>query len=158
MPKKNLGELSRSDRINQRIGARIRRCRRLKGCSQQQLARAVGMTYQQLQRYERGSASVPAARLQEIATAMEVSILSFFEEDTDAQAGPGNEPVQRLGELLAAVDNVQISREIVDIVRVYGQIRESATRQLITQVVRALGGRATEHRLGSPGPNVASSA
>ena len=61
------------------IGARIRRMRRSLGLTQQDLALAAGVSYQQIQKYERGTNRVSPSRLFLISMALETSPLSFFE-------------------------------------------------------------------------------
>ena len=73
-PLKN--EIRAADR---EIGARIRRKRRSLGLTQQDIAVAAGVSYQQIQNYERGTNRVSASRLFLISEALETSPLSFFE-------------------------------------------------------------------------------
>lgn len=65
--------------IQQAIGKAIRHRRRLVDMTQQELAACCGVSYQQIQKYEAGEASLYAARLWMIATALGVSAAEFFE-------------------------------------------------------------------------------
>jgi transcriptional regulator with XRE-family HTH domain len=64
--------------IDVSVGANIRRTRKARGVSQQALAEAVGITFQQIQKYESGANRVSASRLWTIANTLEVPIVDFF--------------------------------------------------------------------------------
>ena len=67
--------MKRADELlNKRIGKRIRTTQILRGLTQQQLGFSVGITFQQVQKYEQGKNSLSATRLIEVAKALEVSI------------------------------------------------------------------------------------
>jgi transcriptional regulator with XRE-family HTH domain len=72
-----------SDDIDFHLGKRMRRRRRLLGLTQQQLAEACGVRFQQIQKYECGANRVSAARLWRIAGALDVPVNYFFEGLTD---------------------------------------------------------------------------
>ena len=77
-----------SDDIDFHLGKRMRRRRRLLGLTQQQLAEACGVRFQQIQKYECGANRVSAARLWRISGALEVPVNYFFEGLAN-QAGLG---------------------------------------------------------------------
>jgi transcriptional regulator with XRE-family HTH domain len=62
------------------IGAAIRRIRTIRGLSQTELGEKVGVTFQQIQKYERGANRVASSRLQRIAVALDVPVSTFFPE------------------------------------------------------------------------------
>ena len=68
-----------SDDIDLHLGKRMRRRRRLLGLTQQRLADACGVRFQQIQKYECGANRISAARLWRVAQALEVSVEYFFE-------------------------------------------------------------------------------
>jgi len=69
------------DPIDVQLGRQIRSRRELKGVTQAQLAAAVGVTFQQIQKYERGANRVSASRLVQIAKALETSAAALLGED-----------------------------------------------------------------------------
>jgi transcriptional regulator with XRE-family HTH domain len=77
------------DEIDFHLGKRMRRRRRLLGLTQQQLAQACGVRFQQIQKYECGANRVSAARLWRIAGALEVPVDYFFEGLAGQAAAPG---------------------------------------------------------------------
>jgi transcriptional regulator with XRE-family HTH domain len=66
------------------VGSRIRNQRMLIGMSQEKLGNALGLTFQQVQKYEKGTNRVGASRLQQISTALGVKPAFFFEEVPNA--------------------------------------------------------------------------
>lgn len=105
------------------IGARIRRKRRSLGLTQQDLALATGVSYQQIQKYERGTNRVSASRLFLISRALETSPHSFFEN-------LGNK-MRQSGEIRAGQ---QIDRTVIDdqvneaLTNLVNALKESAAR------------------------------
>jgi len=75
-----MGELSRSDPADVALGERIRGLRRRRGLTQADLATEVGVTFQQIQKYERGANRVSASMLGKIARALESSMADLFDE------------------------------------------------------------------------------
>lgn len=114
--------------IDLHLGKRLRRRRRLMGLTQQQLATAVGIRFQQIQKYECGANRISAARVWELAAALEVPVGYFYdglEEGEPAQAlvaASNDEP--RAGEVLAR-------KETMDLIRAYYQLGERPRRRLL---------------------------
>ena len=96
------------------VGARIRLLRKERGISQTALAEAVGLTFQQIQKYERGFNRVSASRLHQIAGALEVPLAIFFEGLPTAGA-----PGDPLGdqELTTALQDGRIRRLVREAAR-----------------------------------------
>src|SRR3954468_2212863 len=74
--------------VDLHVGARIRMRRKILGVSQERLADDLGLTFQQVQKYERGANRVSASKLYEIARSLKTSIAYFFEGLADP-ANPG---------------------------------------------------------------------
>ncbi|RUY60953.1 XRE family transcriptional regulator, partial [Mesorhizobium sp. M7A.F.Ca.CA.001.13.1.1] len=73
--------------IDIHVGSRIRLRRNMLGMSQEKLGENLGITFQQIQKYEKGTNRVGASRLQAIASILGVPVAFFFED------APGQEPV-----------------------------------------------------------------
>lgn len=73
---------SKANAFNQAMGLRIRNRRRGLGLTQTELGAAIGITFQQIQKYETGVCAVPASRLHELAAALNMSTPSLLGEDT----------------------------------------------------------------------------
>ncbi len=105
--------------VDVHVGKRVRHRRWMVGMTQQQLGNAVGIKFQQIQKYETGMNRVSASRLWDIAEAMEVPVNFFFEgleTKTDESAAP-------LGDLLA-------DKEALELVRSYYAIPEHQRKRL----------------------------
>src|SRR3954464_1862524 len=73
--------------IDRHVGIRIRMRRKELGISQEKLAESIGLTFQQIQKYERAANRVSASKLWELARALEISI-PYFYEGLSAEDGP----------------------------------------------------------------------
>ena len=125
------------------IGERIAAFRKMRGISQGALGEAVGVTFQQVQKYEKGTNRASAGRLQQMAGVLGVPLISFF-DDVAGEDGP----VQ--GEILSGLKQ----HGAADLLRVYTSIRSPELRRSLLQIARELAG--TEER--ALGPAVVSAA
>src|ERR1700674_3906954 len=75
--------------IDKHVGSRVRMRRMMLGMSQEKLGNALGLTFQQVQKYEKGANRIGASRLQQIAHILQVSVSFFFE---GAPSVPGSTP------------------------------------------------------------------
>lgn len=109
--------------VDTHVGKRIRQRRWMIGMTQQQLASAVGIKFQQIQKYETGANRVSASRLWDIASSMDVSILHFFEglsvDDTVDQVSGQNVP-----------GDIAEDKEAIELIRSYYAIPENQRRRL----------------------------
>ena len=106
------------DLVDSHVGNRIRARRRLCKVSQAELADGIGLSFQQIQKYERGLNRVSASKLYAIAKRLGVPISHFFEglAETDPAAGAADHPsgrVQEVADFLASGEG----RELVDTLR-----------------------------------------
>jgi transcriptional regulator with XRE-family HTH domain len=133
------------------VGGRIRLRGTLLGISQVALSEAIGLTFQQLQKYEKGANRVSSSRLMDMANVLDVSIPYFFEEmSSDVQ----KQTPAMLMEARArpAFDDEQdpplARRETLELVRAYYRIPDLAVRKRIDDLVKGYR-RAVQH---SPQP------
>ncbi|MET4103105.1 transcriptional regulator with XRE-family HTH domain [Roseovarius sp. MBR-78] len=106
--------------VDVHVGKRIRHRRWLTGMTQQQLAEAVGIKFQQIQKYETGANRVSASRLWDMAEALEVDIAFFFEGlPKDGEEGGTTLPADIIAD-----------KEALDLVRSYYAIPENQRRRL----------------------------
>jgi transcriptional regulator with XRE-family HTH domain len=114
--------------IDLHLGRRLRRRRRLLGLTQQQLASAVGIRFQQIQKYECGANRISAARLWQLSEALEIPIGYFYDGLTEAQERREREGAihndKRPGEVMAR-------KETMDLIRAYYQLGERPRRRLL---------------------------
>src|SRR3954462_9487127 len=113
--------------IDIRVGARLRLRRNMLGLSQEKLGEAIGLTFQQVQKYERGANRIGASRLHELSQALDVPV-SFFFDDTDPVRAPAMGGVlETLVEELKA-DPLR-KQEMIELVRAYLAIENATVRQ-----------------------------
>lgn len=110
--------------IDVHLGKRLRRRRRLLGLTQQQLAGACGVRFQQIQKYECGANRISAARLWQLSEALEVPVGYFYDGLSDvAHREPAHES-EGGGEMFAR-------KETLDLIRAYYQLGERPRRRLL---------------------------
>lgn len=110
--------------IDLHLGKRLRRRRRLLGLTQQQLAGACGVRFQQIQKYECGANRISAARLWQLSSALEVPVGYFYDGLADVTAHDAPEERAEGGEVLAR-------KETLDLIRAYYQLGERPRRRLL---------------------------
>ena len=122
--------------VDVHVGSRLRMRRTLMGMSQEKVADLLGLTVQQLQKYEKGANRVSASRLYELSQILGVPPEFFFEEMAD---GP------KSGKLAATAmkneDQDPLSkRETMELVRAYYRIKDPTVRRNIEATVKAMAG------------------
>jgi transcriptional regulator with XRE-family HTH domain len=123
--------------IDVHVGARIRLRRNMLGLSQEKLGEAIGLTFQQVQKYERGANRVGASRLHELSRVLDVPV-SFFFDAMDPVRAPAipNGFSEAPGE---AFDSDPLRRrETVDLVSAYYDIGDATLRRRFFDLAKAL--------------------
>lgn len=121
------------DPVDVQVGSRIRQRRNLLGISQEKLAAEIGVTFQQVQKYERGGNRVGAGRLYRLAKLLGVEIGFFFREDDPASATGFAEPSAE------GFDADPLNRsETKELVNAYLDIPDPALRRRFLELARAL--------------------
>ena len=127
----------RPNPIDVHVGSRVRLRRNMLGLSQEKLGEAIGLTFQQVQKYERGANRIGASRLLELSRVLDVPV-SFFYDETDPVRAPAipsgfeespqegfeNDPLRR--------------RETLELVDAYYDIEDAATRRRFFDLAKAL--------------------
>ena len=130
--------------IDVHVGKRLRLRRTLLGMSQERLGELLGLTFQQVQKYERGVNRIGSSRLFELGQILDVPI-SFFFDDLPTPAGAaGALPLGGLAEEQAGFehDEADLSldkRETLELVRAYYRISDPAIRKRLFELAKALG-------------------
>ncbi len=127
--------------IDIHVGARVRLCRNLLGMSQTKLAGAIGVTYQQIQKYEWGVNRVGASRLFNLGRVLDVPISFFFEDLSPAAAGAGRKRRARgFSEVPAALldSDVLNKRETGELIRAYYRVKDPRVRKRVLDLIKAL--------------------
>ena len=113
-----------ADEIDLHLGKRVRRRRRLLGFTQQQLALAVGVRFQQIQKYECGANRISAARLWQLSEALKVPVSHFYEGLPEGSHDSLADRSDQTGEVFTR-------KETLDLIRAYYRLGESPRRRLL---------------------------
>jgi len=122
------------------VGRRVRERRTLEGMSQTAVADKLGLTFQQLQKYERGHNRISASRLYELAQLLGVPVSYFYEGMEEGKSAPSH-------------DDMLTKRETLELVRAYYKITDPAVRDSIrrlTQAAAKLGRSPSAGRIQAP--------
>lgn len=114
------------DPIDVAVGARIRLFRKLQGLSQQALAESAGVTFQQIQKYERGANRVSASMLARMASALSTPVSELFGE-----VGRDGGAVDELAGMLAQPGAIEL-------LRAYGNLPRGQARSALVDFIRTL--------------------
>ena len=134
--------------IDVHVGSRVRLRRTLLGMSQEKLGEAIGLTFQQVQKYERGANRVGASRLYDLSRVLDVPVSYFFEEMASDVASAAE---ARLGGMSEEVPSPayeadpMMRRETLELVRAYYKIADPQVRRRLFDLTKAIA-NATERR------------
>jgi transcriptional regulator with XRE-family HTH domain len=124
--------------IDGHVGARVRMRRVLVGMSQEKLGERLGLTFQQVQKYEKGTNRIGASRLQQISDILGVPVSFFFEgAPTRSPTAPGGfaESISstHVVDFLSTTEGLHLNKAFV-------RIQDARTRRKIVELVRAIAG------------------
>lgn len=136
-----------ADLIDKHVGKQLRSRRILIGLSQEKLAEEIGVTFQQVQKYERGANRISASRLYTFSKLLEVSIDYFYE---------GLENIKNVGSSLGLSDNdqeafeslveknkkldedIMTRKETIELIRAYYSVKNEKKRKDILKMVKTM--------------------
>jgi len=120
--------------VDRHVGLRIRMRRKELGVSQERLAESIGLTFQQIQKYERAANRVSASKLWEVARALSTNIGYFYEGLDEPMAARGsNLPRESLQDFLMTPEGIELAT-------VFPKIRKGRLRRRVLDLVRAMAG------------------
>jgi len=127
--------------IDVHVGTRVRLRRTLMGMSQEKLGEALGLTFQQVQKYERGANRVGASRLFDLARVLDVPVSFFFDDMSEEVESLSPRLICGLAEEPAVFDNADpmTKRETLELVRAYYRIADPQIRKRVLDLAKALG-------------------
>jgi len=130
----------RPDPVDVHVGSRVRLRRTLLGMSQEKLGEALGLTFQQVQKYERGANRIGASRLHQIARVLDVPVTYFYDEMQAAAAAHAGLPgAAGLAESQAGFELDPLTkRETLELVRAYYRITNPKVRRRVFDLTKSL--------------------
>jgi transcriptional regulator with XRE-family HTH domain len=121
-----------ADPIDRHVGTRIRMQRMISGLSQTALGKAVGVTFQQVQKYEKGVNRVGASRLQQIANVLKVRPDFFFAETSAKAVGnAGSKEIANIEGFISSRDGIALSKAFTN-------VRDTKMRRSIVALVEQI--------------------
>jgi transcriptional regulator with XRE-family HTH domain len=121
--------------IDKHVGSRVRMRRMMIGMSQEKLGEKLGITFQQIQKYEKGTNRIGASRLQQIATVLSVPVSFFFESAPipDGAGGGLSEPASPayVSDFLATSDGLALTKAFM-------KVKDAKVRRRIVDLVEAM--------------------
>ncbi|MFI5408303.1 MULTISPECIES: helix-turn-helix transcriptional regulator [Kaistia] len=126
--------------VDTHVGGRVRLRRMMQGMSQEKLGESLGITFQQIQKYEKGTNRIGASRLQHIAQVLEVPVSFFFEDAPGSSTEVGfaeSRPAAFVTDFLTSTEGLQLNKAFV-------RIKDTKVRRRIVELVRAVAGEETE--------------
>ncbi len=129
-------EIKGPNPIDKHVGSRIRERRKELSMSQEKLAEHLGLTFQQVQKYERGSNRVSASKLYEISRALQASVAYFFEH----LIVPGEQGLAGLGEGPTPEfrHDFIMTPEGMELAKAFPRITRRKVRRQVLELVKAL--------------------
>ncbi len=127
--------------VDVHVGARARMRRTLLGMTQTDLGDALDLTYQQVQKYERGVNRISASRLYDLCRVLNVSIEYFFEDMPTAVAAnsPAAKKRGKAQKLIGYEPDPMANRETLGLVRAFYKIEDAEIRRQVYEMIKALG-------------------
>ena len=133
-----MDDISKGDRVpnpvDLHVGARVRMRRKFLGMSQEGLADSIDLTFQQVQKYERGSNRISASKLYEIAKALKAPVAYFFEGCGESETVEGFSESQSE----TVVHGFLMTTEGIELAEAFPRIKNAKHRRRILDLVRAL--------------------
>ena len=138
--------------IDVHVGRRLRLRRTLLGMSQERLGQLLGLTFQQIQKYERGVNRIGSSRLYELGQILDVPISFFFDDMSDSEGAqdllaPG---LAEEAEFAFDEPRAQFDKRTLELVRAYNRIADPAVRKRLFELTKAL---ANFHAIGRKPPH-----
>ncbi len=131
--------------VDVHVGARVRMRRTLLGMSQTTLGEAIGLTFQQVQKYERGANRISSSRLYDLARVLDVPIEHFFDDMPTAVAAssPATKGGGKAKKLPSYEPDPMAKRETLELVRAYYKISDPRVRKRLYELTKTVGAAAS---------------
>jgi transcriptional regulator with XRE-family HTH domain len=130
--------------VDRHVGSRVRLRRQLLNMSQEKLGEELGVTFQQVQKYERGANRIGAGRLWVLARVLDVPVSFFYEGVSEAMIAPGFAE----GDQTPIVDDFIQSADGVALAQAFAKIKDPKVRRRVLELVRTLAAEAAENGQG----------
>ena len=134
--------ITNNNAIDKHVGKRVRLRRTLLGLSQEQLGAELNVTFQQVQKYERGANRISGSRLWDMSQILDVPVSCFFDDMSETMMRSSPLWVARGFDYSSAADgevrDPMARRETLELVRAYYTIKQPAVRKRVSDMVRSI--------------------
>lgn len=115
------------------VGSRVRLRRNMMGLSQEKLGESLGVTFQQIQKYEKGANRISASKMQKISEILETPVAFFFEDTGNSVSEGLSEPESSdyVIDFLSSADGLQLNKA-------FAKIKDQNVRKRIVDLVKSL--------------------
>ena len=131
--------------IDVHVGSRVRLRRTLLGMSQEKLGEALGLTFQQVQKYERGANRIGASRLYDLSRVLDVPVSFFFDDIKPETLATARQDAE--GNVEPTIGHYEpdptMRRETLELVRAYYRIPDSQIRRRLFDLTKAIANACT---------------
>ncbi|HIC79554.1 MAG TPA: XRE family transcriptional regulator [Kiloniellaceae bacterium] len=137
-----VGKARQAHPVDVHVGGRVRLRRVFLGYSQEKLANALGLTFQQIQKYERGANRISASKLYELSRILSVPVTYFFEgveADGEVAANGADAAAGGAGAIHSSDPDFTNQRETLQLISSYYRIPDSKVRAEVLSLLKTLG-------------------
>ena len=124
--------------VDKQVGSQVRARRQAIGMSQSKLADAVGLTFQQIQKYEKGTNRIGASRLQQFSNILSVPVKFFFE---DSSSSPSQRKMKSADPAITHVSEFIASEDGRNLMKAHMKIKDAKLKRAIATFVEELAAR-----------------
>jgi transcriptional regulator with XRE-family HTH domain len=106
--------------------------------TQEMLAESVGVTFQQIQKYERGANRISASRLHQLSQVLDVPVEYFYQEFADAGSKRPRHGLSDNAQEYIGTDDKLYTRETLELLKVYYSIEDNLKRRKLLKIIRSM--------------------
>lgn len=144
MSKDKLKTKGKPDSVDVHVGKRLRVRRSLLGLSQEKLAEAIGLTFQQVQKYERGVNRISAGRLYQFSKILDVPIAYFYEQVKGMTPSNAMGMSDNVQEGFGGGEDTMQDKETLKLIKAYYEIDNPDLRQDVLKFIKSVGARTSK--------------
>lgn len=134
------------DKVDVHVGSRLRVRRTLLGMSQEKLANAIGLTFQQVQKYERGLNRISAGRLYQFSRILDIPVSFFYENiNQNSSESLGLSDNDQDDFYYDSDEDVMENKETLDLLRAYYSIQDETARKDILKFIKSMAQKINIH-------------
>ena len=130
-----MADQKKPDSIDVHVGSRVQLRRKMLGITQEKLGDGLGITFQQVQKYEKGTNRISASRLQHIAAILSAPVSFFFEDapGTPSDAADETQPADSVAGFISSPEGIELNKAFVG-------IKDNNLRRRVVNLVKAMAG------------------